>query len=313
MSKPPTMKPPTGKPALNKPALSKPSAKPQTPTRTAKNFTVRPLSSHDEGEKILLYGKSGIGKTTLAAQLDDATFIAIDDGARKVCNPITGKPVSGIPEVETFDDLRDAVRQATKLLPEKGKLVIDTITRVEPLVSEWVLENVPLEKGGKARNIEAYGFGKGYRHILDAVRCLLSDFDALIRSGRSVILLGQLDQAIVANSAGADYYSDVPKLVENKQGPVRTEVCEWVDHILRIGYLEVDVSAEKDARAGKVQGSATRAIFTGGAQHFIAKTRPVSVNRSTPYRIPEVISFESVEDCSLWQYVYGGAVEEGGA
>lgn len=271
--------------------------------RETKKFAVAPLTGAGEGEKILVYAKSGTGKTTLAAQVEGAVFIPLDDGARKVANPVTGKPVSAISGVDTWSDLRDATQQAPTLIPKGGTLVVDTATRAQPLCEQWVVDNVKLEKGGHAKNLEAFGFGKGYRHVLEQFRCWLTDLDAVIRSGRNVILLAQLDQTVVANPEGADYYEEVPKLIENKQGPVRTEVCEWCDQIMRIGYLNREVEKESaESRVGKVQGDAERAIFTGGAQHFIAKSRPINGNR-----IPPIVSFENEADDSVWQYLFMGA------
>lgn len=305
-SKPPSSKPPASKPKLPPSAKSKPNVPSSSPraARTVKTFSIAPLSGDNEGEKILIYGKSGMGKTTLAAQIPGAVFIPLDDGARKIVNPLTSEPVLAPAEdIETFDDLRDLIHAATDLIPEQGALVLDTVTRAQPLAEQWCVENVPLEKGGKAKNLEAFGFGKGYRYVLDQFRVLMSDLDAVIRSGRHVILLAQLDQAIVPNPAGADYYEEVPKLTENKQGPIRTEVCEWVDHVFRIGYLDLDVSKDDvKARAGKVVGDTKRAVFTGGAHHFTAKSRPIK-----GYRLPPVIGFEHEADNSLWQFVLDGA------
>ena len=304
-------KPPPKKPA-NKPRTppKKPGQKPKSEKKEPKSFSVSTLTGDNEGEKVFLYGRSGFGKTTSAAQIEGSVFIPLDDGARKIANPLTGKSVEAINGVEDWDDLRAAVQQAPDLLPKKGTLVLDTITRAQPLAEAWVVENVSLEKGGRAKNLEAFGFGKGYRHVLDQFRCLLSDLDGVVRSGRNVVLIGQLDQAVVANPEGADYLQEVPKLIENKQGPVRTEVCEWCDQIARVGYLDTEVEKDNaESKVGKVRGSGERAIYAGGAQHFIAKSRPVK-----GVRIPSIVSFEDETDDSFWQYLFNGAQppEEGG-
>ena len=290
---------------------SKPKAPPKkpgssnAPKKEAKSFKAAPLSGDNEGEKVMLFAKSGSGKTTAAAQIKNAVFIPLDDGARKVVNPTTKQPVNAIdPEqIEDWDDLRAAVQQATEYVPEGGTLVIDTITRAQPLAENWVVQNVKTEKGGQAKNLEAFGFGKGYRHVLDQFRLLLTDLDKVIRSGRNVVLIGQLDQTVVANPEGADYYCEVPKLIENKMGPVRTEVCEWCDQVWRIGYLNMEVEKESsDSKVGKVSGDVERAIFTGSALHYLAKSRPINGNT-----LPAIVSFETPEDDSIWQYAFEGA------
>lgn len=303
-------KPPTRKAAplpTRKPQVPRTVSKPTETKRPTKSFSVGPLTGEGEGEKVLIYGQSGAGKTTLAAQVPGGVFVPIDDGARKIVNPITGDKVQAVVEaVEYWEDLRVLVQQASSLVPEKGSLIIDTITRCQPIAEAWVVENVKLEKGGRAKNLEAFGFGKGYRHELEQIRCLLSDLDKVVRSGRNVILLAQLDQTVVPNPQGIDYYQEVPKMIENKQGPIRTEVCEWSDHVLRIGYLNMEVEKDSDkARAGKVTGDAVRAIYTGGAQHYFAKSRPLN-----GHRLPPVVSFAEAADDSLWQYILNGAVSE---
>lgn len=301
-TKPPTR---TDKPPIGK-APKKLTTKPVQAKHVPKTFAVGPLTGDGEGEKVLIYGRSGAGKTTLAAQVAGNVFIPLDDGARKVHNPLTGKPVQAISGVDTWDDLRDAISQAVTLLAKGGSLTIDTTTRAQPLAEAWIVDNIRLEKGGHANNIEHFGYGKGYRHELDQFRCLLSDLDRVVRSGRNVILLAQLDQAIVPNAAGADYYQEAPKMIENKSGPVRTEICEWCDQILRIGYLNSEVERDtKEAKAGKITGDAERAVYSGGAQHYIAKSRPIN-----GHRLPPVVSFDSPEDDSLWQYLLHGAVAE---
>jgi|GEM_PF-1123924 len=293
-SKPPTSKPPMKMPT--KPGVAKPAA------RAAKAFSVKPWTDADEGEKILMYGKSGIGKTTLAAMAPGAIFIGIDDGGRKIRNPLTGEPVMAVSGIADFQDIRDAIHQSS-LWPKDCTLVIDTVTKLEELMEPYIFEHYKLSGGQTATSMRKYGWD-GPAHLLECYRLMLSDLDALVRTGRNVILLAQLAQITVANAEGLDYLEDGPKLQHNKQYSVRTELCEWSDHVFRIGYSEFTVEKDNDkAKAGKVQaGESKRAVFTGGASHFIAKSRPVD-----GYRIPPLITFDSATDNSLWQFVFEGA------
>lgn len=295
-SKPPN---PKGKPGL-KPGV--PSRKEHKP----KSFNIALWTGEDEGEKIVLYGKSGIGKTTLASTAPNPVFIGVDDGGRKITNPLTGDPIQVVSGVETFQDVRDALAQKN-LFPKDCTIVIDTLSKMEELIQNHVIATTTVN-GQRVTSFRKFGWD-GDRYTLDQIRLLLADLDQHTRVGRNAILLCQQGQIKVANAEGSDYLEDGPFLQHRSDCSAREEVKQWADHVLRIGYLDLEVAVEKGAKAGKVVSEdATRAVFSGGAQHFTAKSRPVNGRR-----IPPVISFESEQDTSLWQYLFEGAVaEEGG-
>jgi len=277
------------------------------PVRVAKTFRVEPWVAKGEGEKIILVGTSGVGKTSLAAMAPEPVFIGLDDGARKIGDPRTGKPVLHIPGVESFDDLRDAIRTPSIFTGRKS-VVIDTITKAEELAEPWVLANYKTEKGNVPKSLEHYGWGKGYKHLQEAMRLLQQDFDILIRQGINVILLAQESAITVPNVEGADFLQAGPKLTHTKQFSVRLDYQEWADHVVRIGYMDTTVVATDGAKAGKLvntEGATQRAIFTAEARHFFAKNRGV-LNRETGIReaLPPVISFENPADDSFWQILF---------
>jgi len=307
---PPPIRPlPTGTPS-SAPAASAttPSAKPTLPpqpgkpqlaiSRTpAKTFSVVTQTSANDGERILIYAKAGLGKTTLASTAPGAVFIALDDGSKKLNAP-------AIPGVESFTDLRDAISQAAKLIPAKGSLVIDTVTRAEALIEPHLLATIKTEKGVTATSMEAYGWGKGYRFLLEHYRLLLADLDNLIRAGRNVILLAQEAPARIANQDGIDYIEAGPQLYHSNNASLRTETCAWVDYVLRIGYADLTVTKEnQQARAGKVTGDRTRIIYSDGPLSFVAKSRPVQGRK-----LPAAISFANEQDRSLWIMLCEGGI-----
>lgn len=286
------------------PPVSPNAAKAITP---AKSFTIQPWANNGGGERIIIYSPFGMGKSTLASLLPDCVFIGFDDGARKIRHPATNKPVNAIPACKTFADLR-AVLAQPGMFKGVRSLVIDTITKVQALAEPYMFETIPHEKGHKVRNLEGYGFGKGYRHLHDTIRLLCADLDALIEQGVNVVLLAQESEIELTNSGGLNYLQSGPDLAHNKQGSPRNEIQQWADHIFRIAYQETAVAGEPTARAGKIrdtEGANTRVIFTHPARHFSAKTRPIlNPHTQTAFTLDPVISFADPTDDSLWQFMW---------
>ena len=285
----------------------KPAA-PSKPTRQAKTFSTAPWDGAGEGEKIIIYGASGRGKTTLATLAPAPIFLGLDDGGRKIRHPETGEPVQHVPGVETFDDVRDALHQPG-LFDAYKSIVIDTGTALELLAMAWVIENVPHENGNAViiKRIEDYGYGKGYQHMFDTMRLAFQDMDGQIRQGRNIILLCQECPQVIANTAGSNYLCNGPKLYA--PGPESRQVfttrgfaCEWADHVFKVDYLQQSVvGARVDKKtgkefAGKVYGTTERAIVVmPDNPSYVAKTRTL---------VDPVISFESPADDSLWQLLF---------
>lgn len=300
-----TTAPPMAKPVIPTTALGKPpaSAKPVV-SHKAKTFSIVAGSDAREGEKILLYAKTGTGKTSLSIMVPDAVYIDLDGRGRRLVNPLTNTTVNKIPDISGFQDLRDALHQ-TNLFSEGQTVVIDTYTKLEAIMEPYIFDNYT-QGGKKVTAMRGYGWD-GPAHILDCHRLLLSDLDGLVRRRVNVLLVCQQGQATVANAEGVDYLEDGPRLSHNKQYSSRMEVCEWCDHVLRIGYQNFAVSRDTEkAKVGKVDsGDNTRVIFTNGASHFIAKSGLLDGKR-----LPAVVSFASPSDDSLWAMMFRGAIPE---
>jgi hypothetical protein len=290
-----------GKPPLpSKKRIPKPSSTaPKRPeARPAKTFAIDTLASRVHGEKIVVYGPSGIGKTSLAALAPNPVFFDID-GSLSHLTDADGNPIPLVTGVESFQDIRDALNQ-TSLWPEKCTIVIDTLTKVEELQREHVMETITV-KGQRVTSFRKYGWD-GDRYLLESGQLLLSDLDRHIRAGRNVLLLCQLAHGTVANVQGSDYLCEEPMLQHRKDCSFRDTVKQWADHVFRISYIDLQVDVEGDRRVGKAHdGGTERAVFTGGAPYYSAKTRPMNGTR-----LPDVISFESEADGSLYDFMFGG-------
>lgn len=291
---PPMNKPPARPPGM--PAMPKTPPPPKTPIREPRNFSVVEWSGAGEGEKVVIYGESGKGKTSIAAMAPSPVFIGVDDGARKIRDPRTGAVLKAISGIRDFNDVRDAINQHG-LMDGYETLVIDTATKVEELSEPYIFDHYPLPRDAP-RSLEGYGWGKGYRHSLEVMRLFFQDCEGLIHKGVNVVLLCQEASATMPNAEGLDYLQAGPKLHHSKQFSTRLEVQEWADHVLRIDYLDTRVSAAStSATKGKIiSRDTTRGVYTQAARHYFAKNRDLTTE--------PIISFETAADDSLWRFMF---------
>ena len=265
------------------------------PAVVAKVFKAATWETAKEGKRIIGYADSGMGKTTLFSMLPNPKFIDFRGGSDKIRHPLTGEKLIHIPDVETFDDVR-AVCHQPGLLVSGDTLVIDTGTEFEDRGLEWTLANIPHEKGKSIpiKRIEDYGWGKGYRHLYDTMKLPLADFDTLIKRGVSVAITCQMQQIEIAHAGGENFLCDVPKL-QHQHGKTTPAVwalyCEWADHVLKIGYNDIQ------AEDGKAAGGVERAVFVHGKVFFKAKSRTI------PSRFP-IVSFSHPGDDTIWQFIF---------
>ena len=284
---------------------------PKPPKATAKqtvlikNFKVEPWTGAGEGEKIVVYADTGMGKTTLCSMLPNPIFLGLDDGGRRIVNPKTQEPIKHIPDVETYEDVR-AVLQQISLFPKGSSCVIDTVTLLEQRIENHILETILLPKGaGKAKNIKSYGWNDGSSHTLDAFRLILQDLDALIRRGVNVGLICQEQTITIANPEGIDYLQACPKLHHDRQYSMMLEVCAWADQVFRVNYLNTAIRTEGKKIIGKVASrDTTRAIYIGGAQDYRAKSRTLNKFVSDEGELVDCVAFARPDDDSLWTFIF---------
>ena len=303
---PPAAKAPVGNkrplipPAMPAGGKGKP---PPTKTRTQpkKTFTTAKWSGAGEGEKIILYGDSGMGKTTLASMLPKPRFVGLDDGGRKIKHPVTGEDLGYVPGVETFMDVRDAVTQPGLFVNDET-VVIDTTTILQDLAEKWVLENIKTDGKGPhfVDRLNDFGWGAGFRHVYDTMHHILADLDPLVRQGKNVALICQLQQTSISNPGGEDFLKDVPKL-QNQYGKVCPSVwglfSEWADHVFKIEYEGVQAKDDKAASSGN------RVVRIHPEIHFVAKSRTIPITVPTIY-------FSEPSDDSVWRYLFDEAWKE---
>lgn len=238
--------------------------KPLAPTAPRASVTIGAVPPPG-GDRVVIYGPGGIGKTTLAANYPGRTvFIDLDESLPKLTNLPKVQVVGG---VLTFDALRNALQAPG--WEGVDCIVIDTATKAEELAVAWTLANTLMEGGKTSPSVEGYGYGKGYGYVFDTFLPLLADLDRHVRAGRTVVMLCHDCMANYPNPQGEDWQRYEPRLQSPNSGKasIRLRVREWADHVLFIGY---DVSVTEK---GKGKGSGSRTIWPTELPHCMAKSR----------------------------------------
>lgn len=251
--------------------------------------------SKSRGTKIVVYGASGMGKTTLCTMCPNPVFMATDDGIDDILHPVTGERVPTY-KVETFQDLKNILAQP-QLFEAFDTIVLDTMTMAEEMAIDWVLENVKTENGTYAKSLEHFGWGKGYFHLSEADNDIKHALQKLVNQGKNVVVICQLAATKRSEAGADDYLKDTPKLVyrPGSKATAALDLVEWADHVLKLGYGDLKVNKNKRAAS-----SGDRVIFVHPEVHFEAKSRTI------PGQFP-VASFIDQTDDTIWEFIFNDA------
>ena len=265
-----------------------------TVKRVPKDFKI--VDWDRAGKKVILYGDSGMGKTTLAMLLDNPVFIGTDDGGGVMRHPVTGKKLKTIEGVSDFNDIRDALH--SDIFDPYKDIVIDTITEVQRWAVAHMLENIPRSKqegGGKAVGIKDYYWYAGYTHLYEVMELLVCDLNKWVHKDKNIILLAQSNVAKMNNTGGMDYLQAAPDLYHGKNDSVLNLITQWSDHIFRIDRTNLTV----DSKTKKATAVDERAVYVHGKVEFMAKSRTISQDYPC-------VEFKDKTDDSIWRLLFDG-------
>lgn len=221
------------------------------------------------GDKIVITGTGGIGKTSLAiCGPGPVGILDLEDSLPKLPHVLEGRSVRPASGVQTWQDVRDCLSDMEAWKGVKT-LVLDSGSKLEEMCIAHTLRTTMKENGKPAGSIEGYGYGKGFQHVFDAFLPLLGDLDAHARAGRDVVMICHSCTSRIPNPAGEDYIRWEPLLQTTKEGKasIRNAVKNWCDHMFFINYFQT-VSEE-----GKARGCGERIIYPTEMPTFMAKSR----------------------------------------
>lgn len=202
--------------------------------------------------RAVIYGRGGIGKSTLAASAPRPVFLAAEEGLEQI------DAAAIEPYPKTFEDVLGALDYVATTSFET--IAIDSLDWLEPLVWDYVCRK------NKKEDIEAFGYGKGYVAALDQWRVFIHKLTALRARGMNVVLIAHAIRKPFKNPEGDDYEHWTIKIHEKAAGLI----VEWSDVV---GFFDEDVSTEDTSGRVKAQTTGRRVLKTRPNPAYLAKTR----------------------------------------
>ena len=224
--------------------------------------------------RILVYGEPGIGKTTLAAEFPDAVFLQIEDGTPGDLE------IFSFGKIETFADLMERLSQLYTEPHDLRTVVVDSVTELQRLVWNETCARGD-DKGNPKKQIEDFGYGKGYVYSLCVWQEILDGLNALrSQRGMTVILIAHAKVDRFDDPETQSYSRYEIDLHDKAVGMIERDM----DAIL---FLKTPVSVKvEDQGFNKeraiAQGSRQVMIHTAGRPAYVAKNR---------YGMPEKIAY----------------------
>lgn len=208
-----------------------------------------------------IIGEAGLGKTSLGATFPKPIFIRAEDGLKSI---IHGSMPDAFPVLKNPDDLWPQLWALAKEEHEYETVVIDTVSTLDTMFTDWIVETDPNKP--KSINQALGGYGAGWSMLSSQHRRLRKGCQYLLDRGMNVIFLSHADTEKVNPPDGNQYTRYTMRMREESMQP-------YVDNVDLVGFLRLEMFT-------KGEGDVKKAFSTGDRQlvcHAMAAN--VSKNR----------------------------------
>lgn len=220
---------------------------------------------------VLIYGPDNVGKTTFGASAPSPLIIGPEDGSNNINTSRL--------KVKSFQEIMQTVAELQKEKHDYKTVVLDSLDWIEPLVWKFVCESA----GGSVKNIEDFGYGKGYVLALQQWSNLINALKTLREEKQMNVIAVAHSQIKPFNDPSQPSAYDRYSLKLNDKASALWR--EFVDVVL---FATFEVFTKKDGMRTKAFGDGARVLYTERRPGFDAKNR-----YGLPFQLP--LSWEEYE------------------
>lgn len=243
-----------------------------------KNYPIKDLNCKHESEflllvtkkgnpnnplRVMIYGVEGIGKSTLGARADAPIFISPEGGVDQVKNS-KGEALDEMPNVSTWDAVREAIRKITIEEHAFQTLVLDSADWIEKLCHAKIIG-----QSGKSITTCNGGYGAGYRQSEIMHKDLIDDLTVLREKRKmNIIVIAHAQVRPVKDPSVMDDYDSFEIKCHEL---VASLWREYVDALLFARFRTFTKS--DDTQRARALSDGSRVVYTVKQPSFQAKNR----------------------------------------
>jgi hypothetical protein len=211
---------------------------------------------------VTITGDSGIGKTSLAAAFPAPIVIRAEDGLQSI--PMNRRP-DALPRLASADDLWEQLKALLREDHSYKTLVIDSVTALERMFIETVIESDP--KNPRTINQALGGYGAGLNAVATMHQRVRKAAGLLNeRKNMHIVFIAHADTETIELPDQDPYTRYSLRLGKKSMAP-------YVDDSDIVGFLKLETFTRGDGERKKAISDGTRLLTTYTTAANISKNR----------------------------------------
>lgn len=204
---------------------------------------------------ITLFGNSGIGKSSFAADAPNPIFACTEEGTNQL-------DINRFPKIDSFEKMMSAINDLIEQKHDYKTFVIDSLDHFEPLLQKYVcIKN-------KWGSLDEAGFGRGYNEATLLWQTFFQSINKL-REKMNVILICHAQIKSFNDPSSPQNYDRYELKLHKGANALVKENC---DAVLFANY-ENFISVDKNTKKAKGLGGENRVLLTEYRAHHDGKNR----------------------------------------